>query len=414
VVNSAAFWNVIRRETDDWGLVMSITETTTTSWFSKLKNGLLGLLIGPLLVLGMIWLLSWNEGRSVKTYNSLVEGAGVVVSVDSGSVGAENEGKLVHVSGAVAPQGVPEDQTFGVQAEGAAGLERKVEMFQWIEESKSETKKTLGGGEETVTTYTYHKEWQSRPIDSSRFRNADAHYNPAMPFESERFWVSSATVGAFTVDGKAVADLGTEKPLTITPAVLENVSAALNSDLPVKANGTTIYVSRNRQAPAVGDIRISFARQDVATASFVGAQRGETITDDFKTSNGYTVFLSAAGNVAAPEMFETAQSENTLITWLVRFGGLLGMFIGFAMMLSILGIIADVIPFVGSIVGFGTSIIAAILTLLIGPLVIAIAWIAYRPLIAIAVLVAGVALAAALIYLRRGKAVAPTTLGRPA
>lgn len=397
-----------------WGLVMSITETTTTSWFSRLKNGLLGLLIGPLLVIGMIWLLSWNEGRSVKTYNSLVEGAGVVVSIDSGSVDATNEGKLVHISGPVTPQGVPEDQVFGVQAQGAAGLDRKVEMYQWVEDSKSETKKTLGGGEETVTTYTYRKEWQARAIDSSDFRDSGAHQNPSMPFESERFWVSSATVGAFTVDGKAVADLGADKPLAITPAILESVSAAIGSDLPVSQNGATIYASHNRQAPSVGDLRISFSREDIATASFVGAQRGDAIADDFKASNGYTVFLSAAGAIAAPEMFEAAQSENTLITWLIRFGGLLGMFIGFAMMLSILGIIGDVIPFVGSIVGFGTSIIALILTLLVGPLVIAIAWIAYRPLIAIAVLAVGVALAAAVIYSRRGKAAAATPLGRPA
>ncbi|MDQ0318412.1 putative membrane protein (Fun14 family) [Pararhizobium capsulatum DSM 1112] len=391
---------------------MSITETTTTSWFSRLKNGLLGLLVGPLLVFGMIWLLSWNEGRSVNTYNSLVEGAGVVVSIDSGAVDAANEGKLVYISGPVTPQGVPEDQTFGVQAQGAAGLNRTVEMYQWVEDSKSETKKTLGGGEETVTTYSYRKEWQSRSIDSSDFRDSGAHQNPSMPFESERFWVSSATLGAFTVDGKAVADLGADKPLAVTPAVLESVSAAVGSDMPVKQNGTTIYVSQNRQAPAVGDLRISFSREDIATASFVGAQRGDAVTDDFKTSNDRTVFLTAAGNVAAPEMFEAAQSENTLITWLIRFGGLLGMFIGFAMMLSILGIIADVIPFVGSIVGFGTSVIALVLTLLLGPLVIALAWIAYRPLIAIAVLALGVALAAGLIYLRRKQAPAPS-LGRP-
>ncbi|KQV44412.1 MULTISPECIES: TMEM43 family protein [unclassified Rhizobium] len=386
---------------------MSITETTTTSWFSRLKSGLLGLLIGPLLGLGMIWLLSWNEGRSVKTYNALVEGAGVVVSVDSGAVDAANDGKLIHISGPVTPQGVPEDQSFGIEAQGAVGLKRQVEMYQWVEDTKSETKKTLGGGEETVTTYSYHKEWQSRPIDSSDFRDAGSHENPSMPVESERFWVESATVGAFTVDGEAVADLGADKPLAVDAAALGRISTNLGTDLPVRANGATIYVSQNRQSPAIGDLRINFTRQDVATASFVGAQRGDALTDDFKTSNGRTVFLSAAGTVGAPDMFETAQSENTLITWLVRAGGLLGMFIGFAMMLSILGIVADVIPFVGSIVSFGTSAIALILTVLLGPLVIAVAWIAYRPIIAIAVLAAGVLLAAGVIYLRRGKAAAP-------
>jgi hypothetical protein len=384
---------------------MSYTETTTTSWFSRLKSGLIGLVLGPLLVFGMIWLLSWNEGRSVQTYRALAEGAGIVVSVDSGTADPANEGKLVHISGPVKPDGTPEDPALGVVAEGAAGLNRKVEMYQWVEDSKSETQKTLGGGEETVTTYTYKKEWRSRRVESSDFKQADQHQNPDMPIEGERFTVTTATLGAFTVDGKAVADLGTDSPVKLSPDLVGQVTSALGSDRPVKLDGTTIYVSQNRQTPAIGDLRISFSREDIAEASFVGAQKGTTIAG-YKASNGRELFLSAAGTVGAAEMFETAQSENTLITWLMRFGGLLGMFIGFVIMLSILGIIADVIPFVGSIVGFGTSIIAGILTLILGPTIIAIAWIAYRPVLAIIVVAIGILLAAALIYLRRNKAVA--------
>ena len=106
-------------------------------------------------------------------------------------------------------------------------------------------------------------------------------------------------------------------------------------------------------------------------------------------------------------MFDAAQSENTLITWLIRIGGLVGIFVGFAMMLSILGVIADVVPFIGSIVRFGTGAVALVLTMLIGPLVIAIAWVAYRPLVAIGVLAAGVLLAAGIVYLRRGRQAVP-------
>jgi hypothetical protein len=395
---------------------MSFTETTTTSWFSRLKNGLAGLVIGPILVIGMIWLLSWNEGRSVQTYRALAEGAGIVVSLDNGTVDPANEGKLVHISGPVKPDGTPEDPALGVSAEGAAGLNRKVEMYQWVEEKKSETQKTLGGGEETVTTYSYQKEWRPRRVNSSDFRQADQHQNPDMPIEGERFTVATAALGAFTVDGRTVANLGTDSPVRLSPDVVAQVTAALGSEKPVRADGTTVYVSQNRQSPAIGDLRISFSREDIAEASFVGAQKGATIAG-YKASNGRELLLSAAGRVTSAEMFDAAQSENTLITWLVRVGGLLGMFIGFALMLSILGIIADVIPFVGSIVSFGTSIIAGILTLLLGPLVIAIAWIAYRPVLAIAVIVIGILSAAAVLYIRRKKAVvAPTgstaTFGR--
>lgn len=393
---------------------MSFTETTTKSWFSKLKSGLAGLVIGPILVIGMIWLLSWNEGRSVQTYRALVEGAGIVVSIENGTVDPANEGKLVHVSGPVKPNGTPEDPMLGVSAEGAAGLNRQVEMYQWVEDSKSETEKTLGGGEETVTTYSYKKEWRPRPVDSSDFKQSGQHQNPDMPIEGDRFTVATATLGAFTVDGRTVANLGTETPVKLSPDVIAKVAAAIGADRPVNANGTTIYVSQNRQNPAIGDLRISFSREDISEASFVGAQKGANVTG-YKASNGRALFLSAAGNVDAPQMFDAAQSENTLITWLVRGGGLLGMFIGFAMMLSILGIIADVIPFVGSIVGFGTSVIAVSLTLILGPLVIAIAWIAYRPVLAIAIIAVGILLAAVLIYLRRNRTAAvqaPPTLGR--
>jgi hypothetical protein len=395
---------------------MSFTETTTTSWFSRLKSGLAGLVIGPLLVIGMIWLLSWNEGRSVQTYRALIEGAGIVVSVDSGTIDAANEGKLVHVSGPVNPDGTPEDPTLGVSAEGAAGLNRKVEMYQWVEDSSSETKKTLGGGEETVTTYTYKKEWRPSRVDSSDFKQQDQHQNPDMPIEGDRFTVATATLGAFTVDGQAVANLGTDSPVKLTPDVVGRVTSALGSEKPVKADGTTLYVANNRQSPVVGDLRISFTREDIAEASFVGAQKGPTVAA-YKASNGRELLLSAAGRETPAEMFDAAQSENTLITWLLRAGGLFGMFIGFVMMLSILGIIGDVIPFIGSIIGFGTTVIAVILTLLLGPLVIAIAWIAYRPVLAIAIIAIGALLAAAVIYLRRNKAPAvqtSPTLGRPA
>ncbi|MGD9477894.1 TMEM43 family protein [Shinella sp. G-2] len=384
---------------------MSFTETTTTSWFSRLKGALIKILVGFILLIGCIWLLFWNEGRSVKTYRALVEGAGLVVSVENGSIDPANDGKLVHISGPVKPVGVPEDNVLGVSAEGAAGLERIVEMYQWVETSKSETKKQLGGSEETVTTYSYHKEWNRREISSGSFRQS-GHDNPRKPIDDERFAVPSATIGAFSVDGEAVARLGEERPVPLTAIEANRLGEAVSLGKPVSTIGGQAVFSFNPQDPQVGDIRIHFERSDIAEASFVAAQHGTGLTP-YKTSNGRELFLSDAGITDAAAMFDAAQSENTIITWAVRIGGLVGLFVGFASIFSILGVIADVVPFVGSIVRFGTSAIALIFTLLLGPAIIAIAWIAYRPLIAIAVLAAGIALAVGILYLRRGKAAAP-------
>ena len=386
------------------GDIMSFTETTTTSWFSRLKNALIKIVVGFILLIACIWLLFWNEGRSVKTYRALVEGAGLVVSVDNGSVDPANEGRLVHISGPVKPVGVPEDDVLGVSAEGAAGLQRIVEMYQWVESSQSETRKQLGGSEETVTTYSYHKEWNQQEISSSGFRQS-GHDNPQKPIDDASFAVPSATIGAFSIDGRTVARLGDQRPVPLTAVDINRLGEAVTLGKPVSTIGGQAVFSFDPQNPQVGDIRIRFERSDIAEASFVGAQRGTGLAP-YRTTNGRDLFLSEAGIVDAAAMFNTAQSENTIITWLVRAGGLIGLFVGFAFILSILGVIADVVPFVGSIVRFGTTAIALIFTLLIGPAVIAVAWIAYRPLIAIAVLAAGVALAAGILYLRRGKGAA--------
>ena len=385
---------------------MSFTETTTRSWFSRLKDALIKILVGLLLLVACIWLLFWNEGRSVKTYRALVEGAGLVVSVENGSIDPANDGKLVHISGPVKPVGVPQDNVLGISAEGAAGLDRTVEMYQWVETSKSETRKQLGGSEETVTTYSYSKEWKRNAVDSSNFRQS-GHDNPQKPVDDASFAVPSATIGAFSVDGRAVARLGDERPIPLTMIDANRAGDALSLGKPASVVAGQAVFSFNPQDPQVGDIRISFTRSDIDAASFIGAQRGAGLTP-YKTTNGRELFLSDAGIVDASAMFDAAQSENTIITWLVRAGGLIGLFIGFVFIFSILGVIADVVPFIGSIVNFGTAAIALIFTLLIGPTVIAIAWIAYRPLVAIAVLAAGIALAAGILYLRRGKA-APAT-----
>ena len=56
----------------------SFTETTTISWFTRLKNALVGILIGIVLVIGSIVGIFWNEHRAVQTARSLAEGRGLV------------------------------------------------------------------------------------------------------------------------------------------------------------------------------------------------------------------------------------------------------------------------------------------------------------------------------------------------
>jgi Transmembrane protein 43 len=102
-------------------------------------------------------------------------------------------------------------------------------------------------------------------------------------------------------------------------------------------------------------------------------------------------------------MFETAQTENVVLTWVVRALGLVFMFIGFKLAFSLLDAIAKYIPGLGGLVSAGTSLIAFAFTALIGSLAIAAGWIVYRPILGIGILLVGVLAAAAASYAGRGK-----------
>lgn len=377
---------------------MSFTETTRTSWLTRLKNALVGAVIGIVLVVVAIWALVWNEGRSIKAYRALTEGAGVVVTVSADEIALSNEGKLIHITGKVTPDGIPADSEFGISADGAVAIRRQVEMYQWVEESESRSETKLGGSEETVTTYTYTKEWKSGREDSGDFRQQQAHENPDLPVGNQSFAVESAKVGAFAVAGDNVAGLGKETDLRLTEEDAGRARQVLSGTIQLDRAG--FYVGSNPSQPQVGDLRIRYSRADLSEASFVAAQSDGWLKP-FTASNGREIFLSESGKASAAEMFDAAQAENTMIMWLIRAGGMIGLMVGFSLFFSILGVIADVVPIAGSLVRFGTGMVAFVLTVLVGPLVIAIGWFAYRPLLSLGLLVAGGLIAFAVVWFRR-------------
>jgi hypothetical protein len=94
---------------------------------------------------------------------------------------------------------------------------------------------------------------------------------------------------------------------------------------------------------------------------------------------------------SAAAMFKEAEDENRLITWLVRLGGMVAMWLGAALILRPLVVVADFVPFIGSILGAGAALVALAFTVVVGPVVIALAWLWYRPLVSVVVLAIGVA-----------------------
>ena len=363
----------------------SIQVTSNSSWFTRLGKAFTGIVVGIILIIVGIALLFWNEGRAVKTYNTLKEGQGLVIDVASDSVDAANDGKLVHLTADALTDETLVDQDFGISA-NVIRLRRDVLMYQWEETRQTETRKKIGGGEETVTTYTYSKEWRRSLNDSSNFQSPSGHENPSeFPFDSMTWDAENVPVGAFYLSPDLVSQLSDFAGLSVREIP---EGAAWPEDAKLSNGG--IFLGADTAQPQIGDVWINFSVVEQGPVSLIAAQNGDTFAE-YQTKAGGTIAMIVAGNVPAQQMFEDAIAQNTLITWLVRLGGFILIWIGFGLLFAPLSVLADIVPLFGSLVGAATGLIAFLLALAVALTVIAIAWVVFRPLLGITLLVLAVA-----------------------
>ncbi len=379
---------------------MAVVEKTTIGFGSRLGSSLKGIFTGLLMVLAGIVLLWWNEGRSVRRYKALKEGAAAVISISADQVLPENEGKLVHLTAPAVTQETLQDSEFGLSLPGALRLERKVEMYQWQEDSETKEEEKLGGKVEKTTTYTYEKVWSSTPIDSRNFKEA-GHENPARsPIPEKTILPARVTVGAFRLTPEQIQKVGGARELALAPdyQVPENLPALLPLYQTPRISSQEIYfpvkkgnapegdAPAGENTPEIGDLRVSFQVVDSHDISLVYVQKGDSFAV-YQAKTG-TVALQADGIKTADEMFTSAQSANKVMTWLLRLVGFFLIFSGFQAIFKPIQVLASVIPFLGRMVGAGTSTISFLLALPISLLVISLAWLFYRPVLAVVLLVA--------------------------
>ena len=379
----------------------SYTEVTSESWFSRIGDSIKGILFGFILFIIAFPLLWWNEGHSVERYNSLKEGQGLVISAPADSVNAANNGKLIHTQGLATTEEILQDDVFGVSAP-AIKLERVVSMYQWKETEKSETKEQVGGTKTTTKTYSYNKEWSDDEISSNSFKQASGHTNPAMPYKTKTFQAQDVSLGAFKLNPNQVSRLSGEQDLS-----LQGVQAPAQLDgKTLTTTGNSFYVGNNPADPKVGDLKISFKDLKPTNVSLVAQQQSNSFSA-YQTQAGSDIDLLEMGLMDSNAMFTAAQNENAIITWLIRAGGFLLMWIGLSMILKPLSVLAAVLPFLGDLIAMGTGIFAFLLSVPFTLLTIAVAWIAYRPLLAgILITVAVVAIVAMKFVPRRSTSLA--------
>ena len=364
----------------------SFTEVTNTGYGSRIKGAIVGGLVG-IICIPLSFILLWmNEENSARSHAGLSELSRLAVTVPADQVDAGNEGKPVHLTGKAVTEEVLKDELFQVSAT-ALRLITSVSMFQWREEATTETKTTAGGGEKTVTTYEYKKDWSSYPIDSSSFSYPEGHENPPMPYQSAELLAEKATVGAFRLNEDLVSQIEGVVPLELTAENRAALPEAMRADF--KDSDSGYYQGEDPLVPAVGDLRVSFSVVPPSLVSFIAKQKGDTF-EAFVARNGRTFSPLRMGELSAEEVIAAERGELKILTWTIRIVGLVLMVIGFAMIFRPLAVVSSFLPFLGDIVGAGTLVMAILISLSLSLTTIAVAWVLYRPLLGIPLLVVAV------------------------
>ncbi|MCL1857282.1 MAG: TMEM43 family protein [Kiritimatiellaeota bacterium] len=433
---------------------MAYTETTTTSYGKRVSNSIKGIAGGFIAFIAGTILLFWNEGNFVSRRATIGEAERQCVSVDSVSkIDKDLHGTVIHATAKADTTNVLVDAEFGVSAV-AIKLSREVEYYQW-EQFKSEKKKdNLGGSQTTETTYTYKKEWAGKPIDSSEFKEAGHQNTVLMRFDGQIEFAEDVTFGAYRLPSFLVKKISGDKPAEANPteaqiqkwntqlgrtsadpapatavapeatpvtAATEPVAAdptleamaidpaplATATDTPaapapvavaataapssmVHVEGNVVYFGKNPNNPEIGDVRVTLTKALPTEVSIIAEVKNATFVEFVSKSNGRVSAL-AMGDKSMGEMFADLYLANSVWTWILRVVGMLLVIGGLNGIFGILTTLLKVLPFLSDIVGVGIGLVCGIVGFAWSILVIAIAWLTYRPLIGVPLLAVSIA-----------------------
>ena len=387
---------------------MAYQETTRQSYGSKVKGSFQGILGGLILIIVGSIVLWWNEGRAVKSANALKDFQKNYVELsDINTVDPEFEGKAIHATGVAATNEILRDPSFGI-AVNAFRLCRNVEYYQWTEQSESTSKDKLGGSTETTTTYTYEPDWCSDPVNSAEFKDPDYKGKNFVwrVVEDADQYASNATFGAYRLTDGIIRSISGEEPVqpSLTEEQMKQMLAKVSdSTVVVTVRGNEVYIGSDPDVPHIGDVRITF--QQVTSPKTISLLQ-KVVNGTFESyiaKNGKAFSKVEMGTVSAMNMIEHQKSANKMWLWILRILGILLVVGGFRSLLSIVSTLFAVVPFVQRIIGAGVGVVTTLVGLVWSLVVIALAWVAYRPVLAISLLVLAAALVAWLIVRSRKK-----------
>jgi hypothetical protein len=349
---------------------MAVTETTTTSYGQNLKNKFAAIGTGVVLFIASFVLLWISQGQT--NYGRIAQKKSTIVAPDT--IDPANENKLISVTANLVSTEKLGDPLFIVPGSYLV-ISRSVEMYAWVEKSKSENVEKPAQTE-TGTTYGTKRNGHQSPEFSSSTSPYPRTDHDAL--ESKTFEVETRLSRFLARSSEYVLPAGASDTLRSIPIKPNSARRSISAtDFP--GNGSMAN-------PQIGDVRVSF--RVLANPTYVtvfGKQTGSTIrrwTDEKKED--ISLFRAIAGDREAA--IATMKTEFKTLVLILTIGGFLCMWIGLQMMFGFIPGLLQVLPFLKDASKFIISLILFPIALVLSLITIGISAIAHNIIVLIIVL----------------------------
>jgi hypothetical protein len=138
-------------------------------------------------------------------------------------------------------------------------------------------------------------------------------------------------------------------------------------------------------SPEVGDVRVTFEKVVPAKVTVMAVVDGDTFKP-FKAKNGKRFQTLRMGKKSGDEIIEAEKEANNMWLWVLRIIGVMMVIAGLKGIFGFLEMILKVVPFVANIIGWGIGVVCTVIGIVWSLIIIAIAWLFYRPLLGISLL----------------------------
>jgi hypothetical protein len=212
--------------------------------------------------------------------------------------------------------------------------------------------------------------------------------------ESEHQWAKNVTFGAYKLNESLTHSISSTEPVEL--AIDESILKDLNDGISriqkkdslsyVHQFANVLYVGRVPSSPEVGDVRVTWTKVVPAKVSIISQVDGDTFKP-YTAKNGKTFQTLVMGKKDASEIFESEHSSNKVLLWVLRILGVILVVAGLKGIFGFLETLLKVVPFLANILGWGVSVVCWVAGIVWSLIIIALAWLFYRPLLGISLLV---------------------------